>query len=60
MNTEEGRKTEKQKAEYIPRNLAKVDEILWYNEHRGREMRDMNDILKDFLEELIDIILVCD
>ena len=44
----------------IPQNLAKVDEILWYNEHRGREMRDMNDILKDFLEELIDIILVCD
>ena len=60
MNTEEGRRTEKQKAEHIPQNLAKVDEILWYNEHRGREMRDMNDILKDFLEELIDIILVCD
>ena len=37
MNTEEGRKTEKQKAEYIPQNLAKVDEILWYNEHSGRE-----------------------
>ena len=21
----------------IPQNLAKVGEILWYNEHRGRE-----------------------